>query len=101
MARGFFIAEITVRDKAEYGRYLTAVKGVVDNAGGRIVVGRNSRRRAVEGEWRPELFFVIEFDSYDAAEAFYFSQAYQGPLQHRLASSVSKAMLVEEQPPQS
>jgi uncharacterized protein (DUF1330 family) len=96
--KGFFIVQVEVTDEKRYGQYLTEVNGLLQAAGGRIVVGRGSRWRPVEGDWNPPLFFVIEFPSYEAAEAFYFSEAYQKPLQHRLAASKSLALLAEEVP---
>ena len=61
-------------------------------------LGQNeSRRRMVEGDWNPERFFVIEFPTYGDAEAFYFSDAYQAVLQHRLASTRSLGLLAEQQ----
>ena len=96
-ARGYFVVQVDVVDAERYAVYHREVKGLVDRFGGTVLVGASSKRRAVEGDWNPERFFVIEFPSYADAEKFYFSDIYQQVVQHRLASTRSLGLLAEQQ----
>lgn len=98
MAKGYLVLQVTTTDKERYKQYLEGVRGLFKAHGGRAVIGMGSRRRPIEGEWNPERFFLIEFESYEAAESFYFSKTYQSVVHHRLAASISQAFLAEEQP---
>ncbi len=97
--RGYFVVQVDVHDRERYAVYTREVAGMVAAFGGTVLVGAESRRRAVEGDWNPERFFVIEFPSHRDAEAFYFSDAYQAVVGHRLASSRSLGLLAEQQAP--
>jgi uncharacterized protein (DUF1330 family) len=94
MPTGYLIFEIEVTNQEEYDRYKEMAGPVLERHGGRFLV-RNGRYETLEGGWTPPRFFVVEFDSYQAARDFYFSQAYQAALGQRLASSRSKAILIE------
>ena len=88
---------LEVTDPERYAQYRREVLGLAAAAGGRFVVGRESRRQTLEGGWDPPVLIIVEFPSYTAAEGWYFSDAYQKGLQHRLAASVCLSLMAEEQ----
>lgn len=98
MPKGYFVIEVSVKDPERYQEYLSRAKGLFQAAGGKVLVGLNSRRASVEGDWSPERFLIIEFSSYEDAERWYYSDDYQAAVEHRHAAAVSPAMLFEEAP---
>lgn len=96
MPKGYLVFEIEVTDQVEYDKYREAAGPILASHGGRFLV-RNGRYETLEGGWTPSRFFIVEFESYDAARTFYHSAEYQGALSKRFASSVAKAILVEGQ----
>ena len=71
MAKGYWIAEITIREQDGYEAYQAAVRVALDIYGGRYLV-RGGKSEAREGEPRPRAV-VIEFKDYSTAVACYES----------------------------
>lgn len=91
---GYLIFEIEITDPEAYERYRAKAAPVLARHGGRFLV-RAGKAEALEGGWQPNRFFVVEFDSTEAARAFYRSDAYQEALGLRLAASRSRAFLID------
>jgi uncharacterized protein (DUF1330 family) len=94
VAKGYLIFEIVITDPKVYDEYRALAGPVLARFGGRFLV-RDGRFEELEGGWTPKRFCVVEFDSYDAARKFYFSDEYQKALKLRLESSTAKSFLVE------
>ena len=60
--------------------------------------GKEGRLETLEGDWKPERFFIVEFPTFEQARSFYYSKEYQESVRARFASSVGKAILVEGMP---
>ncbi len=98
----FLVFEISITRREEYESYRASAQPLLAEHGGRFlvrsVVGSEGRIETLEGDWKPERFFIVEFPNWDVARTFYFSKEYQEMVQGRFASSVGKAILVEGMP---
>ena len=90
----YLIADITVRDAEGFERYRQAVPPLIAAAGGRYIV-RGGRTETLEGEFGLHRVVILEFPSMEAARGFYDSAAYAPLLALRLATTESRAVLVE------
>jgi uncharacterized protein (DUF1330 family) len=74
MSKGYIIARIEVTDEVAYGRYAAMATHVIAQYGGRVLV-RGGRSHVLEGEGRARNV-VIEFDSLEQAQRYYYSPEY-------------------------
>ena len=89
----YVIAEVEVANPAEYADYVTLANASVLRHGGRFVV-RGGPSDVFEGDWAGRLV-VLEFESLEAARAWYDSDDYQACLPIRLRSSKGRLIAVE------
>jgi uncharacterized protein (DUF1330 family) len=89
----FVVAEIEVTNPDGYAEYATLANASVLRHGGRFVV-RGGPSEVLEGDWSPRMV-VLEFESLDAARAWYHSDDYQACLPIRLQSSKGRMIAVE------
>jgi uncharacterized protein (DUF1330 family) len=89
----YVIAEIEVTDPDGYAKYAPLANESVLRHGGRFVV-RGGPSEIIEGEWAGRMV-ILEFDSHDAAQAWYHSDDYQAALPIRLKSSRGRMIAVE------
>jgi len=75
MPKAYWIGHMDVKDPAVYENYKAANAAVFAEYGARFVV-RAGDQVVVEGA-EPARTVVLEFDSYEAAKACYYSDAYQ------------------------
>ncbi|MGD0723240.1 MAG: DUF1330 domain-containing protein [Roseiarcus sp.] len=93
MPKGYTIVRVDVTDPEAYANYAKLATEAIKNHGGRPLV-RGGRFEAVEGQARARNV-VVEFDSFDAARAFYYSQEYQQAKAMREGAAVVEFVLVE------
>lgn len=95
MAKGYIIARVTVNDDEAYMRYAKAAREEMAKRGAKILV-LGGKKRALQGEAR-DRNVVLEFESYEKAEAYYESEGYQAARTHRVAPGVSEGefLLIE------
>jgi uncharacterized protein (DUF1330 family) len=74
MPKAYWIAQVTVTDPEQYAKYQAASAAAFAEAPGRPLA-RAGRTVQLEGTGQPRNV-VFEFDSLEAAEAFYHSPAY-------------------------
>ena len=91
MAKGYWIAHITVQDDAEYEAYKAANAKAFGKYGGRFLV-RGGPFECVSGAAR-ERHVVIEFDSYEQALACHHSPEYAEAIRHRDKASESNIII--------
>ena len=91
---GYLIFDIEITDPKTYDEYRTSAGPILARHGGRFLV-RAGKLESLEGGWKPARFFIVEFESYDKAREFYFSEDYQKAVAQRQAASDSKAFLVD------
>ena len=88
MAKGYIIFTEQVTDPDGIARYATAAGPSVIAAGGTAIIA-GSPQRIVEGTWHGDTTVVLEFESIEAARAWYEGDEYQAVIgqRHRAASS--------------
>lgn len=93
MPKGYLVARIRVHDKDAFEEFKSLSGAAIQAHKGRVLV-RNPTPDTREG---PEqgLAIVIEFDSMDAAKAFYESEAYSAARRVREKISDTELILVE------
>ena len=93
MAKGYWVAHVTVTDPDNYPKYVAANATAFEKYGARFRV-RGGRFEAPEGAAR-ERHVVIEFDSYEQALACYHSPEYAEAARLREAYADSDLVIVE------
>lgn len=94
MAAGYVIAQIDVRDAAAYQDYVARVNATVEAFDGEFLV-RGGKAQSFEGTPPGDRNVVIRFPSYEAAQAWYNSDAYAPVKSMRQAASTSVQTIVE------
>jgi len=89
----YTIAEIEVTDPAGYQKYIEGTTNAVPAAGGRFIV-RGGRTFVVNGA-PPKRIAVIQWDSYEKAQAFFDSETYKQLISLRDKSSNFRAFVIE------
>lgn len=88
MSKGYIIFTMQVAAPRGIAAYTaSAVPSVIAAGGTAIIAG--SPQRVAEGEWHGNTTVVLEFESIDAANAWYDSDEYQAVIgqRHQAASS--------------
>ena len=93
MAKGYWIARVTVTNPDGYPDYVAAAKPAFEKYGARFLA-RGGRVEVLEGEAR-ERNVVIEFDDYETAIACYRSPEYQAAAAIRQAHAEADMFVVE------
>jgi uncharacterized protein (DUF1330 family) len=91
--KGYIISRVDVLDPGAYARYAAAAARAIAAHGGRILA-RGGRHEALEGEARARNV-VLEFDSYEAARAEFYSEEYQAARALRQGAAEIEMVLVE------
>jgi uncharacterized protein (DUF1330 family) len=91
----YVIVDMQISDMEQYKLYLAEAPASVKAAGGEYLI-RGGRFETLEGDWQPGRMAMLRFPSYDAAKAWYDSQAYRAARAKRLgATTVFNMVLVE------
>lgn len=93
-AKGYIVAEINVTDPAIYKSYADQVPPIVAKYGGRYLV-RGGQTASAEGASPAPRVAIIEFPSFEAAKADYYSPEYQKIIPIRQRGSSGRLFLVE------
>ena len=96
MAKGYWIAQITVKDPEAYKDYVATAAPAFQEYGARFLV-RGGAVNALEGNAR-QRNVVIEFASVEQAHACYMSADYQKAKAIRQAAAEGELMIVEGAP---
>jgi uncharacterized protein (DUF1330 family) len=86
MPKGYFFVEVEIADPAAYEAYRTRVPDIISAHGGKILV-RGGDPRPLDGTVPHRRRVIVEFDSPEAVETFYHSDAYQAVLPIRQKAS--------------
>src|ERR1700751_759537 len=86
MPKGYFFVEIEITDPAAYEAYRTSVPDIIAAHGGRSLV-RGEHAQPLDGVIPHRRRVIVEFDSPEAVETFYQSDAYQAVQPIRLRAS--------------
>ena len=93
MAKGYFIVTEEVHDQDGINAYSGKAFPTILQSGGRLIVAENNAD-VIEGKWHGSRTIILEFDSVDAAKAWYNSDAYQAVVGERHAAADSNAVIV-------
>ena len=89
----YVLVEVEVTNPDGYNEYRPLASESVTKHGGRFLA-RGGKTEAWEGEWAPRIV-VLEFESLEAAHAWYYSDDYQACLPMRLRSTKSRMIAVD------
>ena len=92
MAKGYVIITETIHDREGMEAYAAASYPSLAEHGAKLLVV-DEQVRPLEGEWPGERTVVVEFESVEAARAWYESASYQAALPLRLAASECNAII--------
>ena len=94
---GYIIADLTITDPEMFDDYKSKVGSTIEKYGGKSIILAKKKEGAidvVEGEWNPNLFVVIQFDSVDKAKEWYNSPEYTEIIDLRFNSSSARLAIV-------
>ena len=77
MPKAYVIARVDITDPETYAVYAAAATEALKRSSGRMLV-RGGRYEALEGQARGRNV-VVEFDSFDEARSYYFSESIKPP----------------------
>ena len=89
----YVLVEIEVTNPEGYAEYRPLASESVTKHGGRYIA-RGGKTEQFEGDWLPRIV-VLEFDSLEAARAWYYSDDYQAALAVRQDNSRARMIAVE------
>ena len=93
MPKGYAIFTEKVTDQAGLNAYSRAAGPTVVSAGG-TVLAAGAPAEVIEGDWHGDRTVVLEFESVEAAQAWYNSAGYQAIVGQRHASAESNAVII-------
>ena len=93
MAKGYWIARVTVTDPEKYKEYMAVAPAAFAKFGAKYLA-RGGKFEALDGEARPRNV-VIEFPSLQAAHDCFHSPEYQAAKAKRLGAAVAELVIVE------
>lgn len=94
----YVVNQVVVHDMATYQEYVAMALPAIAAHGGRMLAS-GGRVETLEGEPVPPRIAIIEFPSWDAAQAYYESADYQAAREVRGDSATVRFALVEGRPP--
>ena len=90
----YIILEVDVKDAERYADYRTMVPASLAAYGGKFLI-RGGQVENLEGDWEPQRFVMIQFDSVDQAKRWWDSEEYREARNLRQAISDTKMIVVE------
>ena len=96
----YIIAQIDIRDAAEYANYVAGFRAMFRGFRGEVLVA-DENPQIFEGEWPWTKVAVIRFDDEAEALRWYRSPEYQVAAQFRLRSSHTNLLLAKGRSPTS
>jgi uncharacterized protein (DUF1330 family) len=91
----YVITDIKVTDMEKYKGYTLLSPGAIAAAGGKFLV-RGGQTAVLEGNWNPSRVVVAQFDTMEAAKAFYDSALYREARAKRAGATEHFNMIVVE-----
>ncbi|MEX2238612.1 MAG: DUF1330 domain-containing protein [Dehalococcoidia bacterium] len=71
----YVVVEVETTDEVEMARYREMARPIIESMGGRYLA-RGGRSRLLEGSGLPTRLVILEFDSFEQAEAWWASDEY-------------------------
>jgi uncharacterized protein (DUF1330 family) len=92
--KAYVVATETVEDEATFAKYREAVPATIEAFVGKFIV-RGGNIRLLEGLWVHKRLVMIEFPSWEAAEAWYRSPEYRKIIGFRHRSAIGNLIIVD------
>ena len=89
----YVVADLLITDRARYAEYEAGFMAILLTFDGEILAV-DEQAFALEGETKGQRQVILRFESETKAQAWYHSDDYQALMQHRLAGSDGKVILV-------
>lgn len=96
----YAIVLVDVTDREQYSKYTQATPPVIAQFGGKFIV-RGGKTVTLEGQEEKRRVVVIEFPSFELAQAFYQSAEYQQVKKLRKGAATGTFIVVDGCPPES
>jgi uncharacterized protein (DUF1330 family) len=90
----YIVVQVDVKDPIRYADYRAMVPPTLERYGGRFIV-RGGKTEALEGNWAPKRFVVVEFPSVEQAKAWWASPEYADAKALRQATSETLMIVAE------
>jgi uncharacterized protein (DUF1330 family) len=90
----YLIVEISIKDQVTYDRYKQLAPPSIAKYGGKYL-SRGGVTEALEGDWAPERFVILEFADADAARRWWNSPEYAEAKALRQSCAETEMLLVE------
>jgi uncharacterized protein (DUF1330 family) len=90
----YIIAFVNVTDRKRYSEYMKVTPGVIAKFGGRFIA-RGGRMMTLEGMEETRRVVLIEFPTFERAEAFYHSDEYGNTKKMRIGAATATFLLAE------
>ena len=90
----FVVVEISIQDPTTYERYKKLAAPSIARFGGTYRV-RGGTTEALEGEWNPERFVILEFPTADVARKWWNSPEYTEARGIRNQCATTRMLLVD------
>ncbi len=94
--KAYLLVQVDVTNAQQYGEYAKLSPAIIEKFGGRFLA-RGGRSTTLEGPPAPGRVVVIEFPSYERAQAFYNSPEYVAARKVRAGAAKAQFVLVEGQ----
>lgn len=92
--KAYVIAIEAVHDEAMFAKYREQVPGTLVPFGGQFIV-RGGKLTMLEGQWQHPRTVIIEFPTWESAEAWYKSPDYQKIIGLRHGSSSGNRVILD------
>jgi len=93
MPKGYIVSRVEIKNPKAYAKYAEAATKVIAAHGGKALA-RGGRFEELEGQARARNV-VLEFESFDAAQSYYYSPEYQAAKALREGAAEMEMVLVE------
>jgi uncharacterized protein (DUF1330 family) len=93
MAKGYVISRVDIKNPDAYAEYIKLGSEAIRKHGGNLLA-RGGKHEALEGQARARNV-VIEFESFEAARAYYYSAEYAAAKAKRIGAADMEMVLVE------
>ena len=93
MSKVYGFAQITIHDPEGYKAYEENFMAILAEHGGRLI-GFAQPPEIIEGSFEATRAVLLEFDTREAFDGWYGSDAYQGIMKYRHASSEGSVVLL-------
>ncbi len=90
----YVVVEVDVKDPERYADYRTMVPASLAAYGGKYLI-RGGQVENLEGDWEPQRFVMIQFESVAQAKRWWDSEEYRQARNLRQATSDTRMIVVE------